>query len=287
VSLNKIGAALGGGLPFAVILCFFVAPILAESPQVDDSWQKNSHQWFEKVPPGGRVLVDNRYGNIYARFGGYEHEVEILATIQRIDTVLPELEVRRERSESGLDLIVRPAPAKETGGEPSSSASERNDRVDLVIFVPLDSALDARTADGRIEVKGVKGDLEAQSVKGDLWIRGVEGSVNAHTDRGQITATLETGVTAEPQKISTVTGEIEVHLWEDANTDVKVSTSGVISTDFSIEIEHRRFEEPGKIASARVGKGGPELVLTSKRGPIRLLRLPRHFKTDEQEKQNP
>ena len=54
-------------------------------------------------------------------------------------------------------------------------------------------------------------------------------------------------------------------------------------TDFSIDIEHRRFEEPGKIAVATVGKGGPGLDLSSKRGPILLLRLPRHFKPDETE----
>ena len=277
----EIRAGRGGGLFFAVVLSFFALAGASESPPVEESWQKNSHQWFEQIDPGGRLRVINPYGNIYARFGGYENEVEILATIQRINTEIPELEVARVRTEGGLDVTVLPA-ATEAGSEPSAGV-ERLDRTDLVIFVPKDVTLEARTEDGRIEVKGIKGDLEAVSVKGDLWIRGVDGYVRARTDRGQVTATLETGVTTELQRISTVTGEIEVHLWEDADMKVSVATSGVISTDFSMKISHRRFEEPGKIAVATVGKGGPGLDLSSKRGPILLLRLPRHFKTDETE----
>ena len=37
------------------------------------------------------------------------------------------------------------------------------------------------------------------------------------------------------------------------------------------------------MAVATVGAGGPQLKLLSKRGPIQLLRLPRHFKHDESE----
>mgnify|MGYP001064198187 CR=1 FL=1 len=61
-------------------------------------------------------------------------------------------------------------------------------------------------------------------------------------------------------------------------------TSGEISTDFSLQVERNRFEEPGKHALAVIGKGGPELSLASKRGNIHLLWLPRHFKREEAEK---
>jgi hypothetical protein len=81
--------------------------------------------------------------------------------------------------------------------------------------------------------------------------------------------------------MTTETGEIEVYLWEDADLDVRIATSGEISTDFSIDIEHRRFEEPGKHAVATVGKGGAELALRSKRGPVRLLRLQKYFKPND------
>jgi hypothetical protein len=66
---------------------------------------------------------------------------------------------------------------------------------------------------------------------------------------------------------------------------VAIATSGEISTDFSLTIDHRRFEEPGKQAVAIIGDGGPQLSLYSKRGRVRLLRLPRHFKPDQDEEE--
>jgi len=264
-------------------MTFLALPAGAESPQVEESWQKNTYQWFEKIEPGGRVQVVNPYGNIYARFGGYENQVEILATIQRLEQELPELEVIFRHVEGGgLEVTVAPhAPAARDGAVSSPGAEETRDRVDLVLFVPQGAALHARTEADRIEVKGLEGDLIAESVKGDIWVRKVKGNVRAKSERGQISAMLETGVTAQPQQFSTVTGEIEVHLWEDANMNVTIDTSGEISTDFSMRIEHRRFEEPGKHAVAIVGDEGPQLSLFSKRGRVRLLRLPRSFKPDQ------
>ena len=260
-------------LVFVSLLAFFVNLAPAESPPVEDSWQKNTHQWFEEIEPGGTVRVLNPYGNIYARFGGYEDQVEILATVQRLEGDLPKLEVGfRQVEGGGLDVTVAPAAA---------GTGQTRDRVDLVLFVPQGAELHARTESDRIEVKGLEGDLVAESIKGDIWVRKIKGSVRAKTERGQISAMLESGVTAAAQELSTRTGEIEVHLWEDARATVHVSTSGEISTDFSISIEHRRHEEPGKHAVATVGQGGPKLALYSKRGRVRLLRLQRPLASEE------
>jgi hypothetical protein len=267
----------------ALILGFLASALIAESPPVEEKWEKNSHQWFETVDPEGRVLVSNPYGDVYARFGGYENQVEILATIQRLEHDLPELTVQRRPAGAGLDVIVEPSPAAPEGSgkaPPPMAPAERRDRVDLVLFVPLGVKLEISTEEDKIDVKGLKSDLIARSLSGDVRIRSVQGHVGAKSIRGDLSVALETGVTGADQELSTETGEIEVYLWEDANARVSIATSGEISTDFSIEIEHRRFEEPGKRAVAVVGKDGPGLSLFSKRGRVRLLRLPRHFKPD-------
>ncbi len=241
--------------------------VLANPGLSDGSWLKETSEWLETIEAGGRVRVVNPTGNIYARFGGYDNVVEVLATIQR-----PEGSTGRDvsvaRSGAGLDLTV---------------SGKASGRVDLVIFVPLGATLDARTQDGRIEIKGLRGDVIASSIKGDIWIRSVEGRVQAKTARGEISAALATGVTPKRQDFTTVTGDIEIYLREDANMRVTLATSGEISTDFSMQIEHRRFEEPGKHAVAVVGRGGPELFLSSKRGRIRLLRLQKGFKPGDQQ----
>jgi hypothetical protein len=206
----------------------------------------------------------NPFGNVYARFGGYEDEVEIVGTFQRLETDRPELRVALSREADGLSVTVGPA-------------IETRDRVDLVVFVPKGATLDARTVNGSIETEKVQGNVVADSVKGNIRIRAVKGRVSARTARGSITAALENDVTTEPQELTTETGDIEVYLWEDASMSVRVATSGLIGTDYSIEVEHRPLEEPNKHASAVVGHGGPRLSLQSKEGQISLRRLQRGF----------
>ena len=251
-------------LPYVAVVLLSGGPAPTEDTTADETWKKESAQWFETIRPGATIRIVNPVGGVYARFGGYENRVELLSTTQRQETD-PGPVVSSSPTESGLDVVVRPGPARDPGSPPS--------RVDLVVFVPLGASLDAQTEDDQIQIKGVKGNVIASSGTGDVWIRAVEGSVRAKSARGDLSVALETGATRESQDFTTETGNIEVHLWEDADLAVRIATSGEISTDFSLQIEHLRGEEPGKRAVAVVGDGGPELILNSKRGRVSLLRL--------------
>jgi len=246
-----------------------------QPPPVEEAWEKISSQSFETIEAGSRVRVLNPFGSIHARFGGYENRVEILGTVQRIEggPSGPEISIS-PTDDGGLAVTAAPGPEPDPPDGPRS-------RVDLVLFVPRGASLDAETSEDQIDAKGLKGDLTARSVKGDIRIRSVEGRVRAKTARGRIAVSLETDVTSESQDISTETGDIEVYLWEDANLEVDIATSGEISTDFSVSVEHRRYEEPGKRAVATVGKGGPRLSLYTKRGHVSLLRLQRELASEE------
>ncbi|MGD8375521.1 MAG: hypothetical protein PVF68_05220 [Acidobacteriota bacterium] len=251
--------------------------LLCHPAAAPTSFKRTTSQWFESVEPGGRLLVDNPFGNVYARFGGYENRIELLATFQRLDQDLPELVVHRDQAAAGLDVRV-------TGGAGESEAGPgpaRRDRVDLVVYVPSGISLQVRTVKGDIEAKGLEGAFKAVSVAGNVTVRKIHGPIGIETRRGTITATLLTGATADPQVLETETGEIQVHVWEDADLKVDIATSGEISTDFSLEIEHLRFQEPGKRALAIIGAGAAELRLASKQGPIRLFRLQKDFYPDE------
>ena len=231
----------------------------------------------EKIRPGGTLRVRNPFGNVHARFGGYENEVEILTTTQRLEQDLPELRVDLRTGPDGMQIDVEFERKANQAAPPTGGT---RDRVDLVLFVPQGVTLDVETSDGTIEAKKLKSDLFAASINGDLNIHSIAGRVRAKTVHGRITARIENGATDEPQDLVTSTGDIEVHLWEDARFNVELATSGEISTDFSLKIEHRRFEEPKKIAWATLGDGGPELKLHSKQGRVRLLRLQRDFTLD-------
>jgi hypothetical protein len=256
-----------------LILGTFLDP--QQPPAVDEPWEKISSQSFETIEAGSRVRVVNPFGSIHARFGGYENRVEILTTVQRLDggPSGPEISIS-PTDDGGLDVTTAPGPRPDPSEGPRS-------RIDVVLFVPEGAALDAETRVDEINVKGLKGDVTARSEKGDIRIRSVEGRVRAKTARGRIAVSLETGVTSESQDFSTETGDIEVYLREDAEMEVDIATSGEISTDFSVSIEHRRYEEPGKHAVAILGEGGPKLSLYTKRGRVRLLRLQRPLATEE------
>ncbi|NIM01835.1 MAG: hypothetical protein GTN89_13620 [Acidobacteria bacterium] len=237
----------------------------------EETWEKSSDTFMEAVGRAGRVVVDNPHGNIWVRFGGYEDQVEIIATQQRLEPDLPKLIVRRERR--GEDLEIRVAQEK----SPAEPSFDRRDRIDLVLFVPIGRRVELTTVDDDIAVKGLQGDLTVRTIKGDVSLRKVTGAVNVRSEHGRVVALLESGVTESDQHIESVTGDLEITVYEDATHEVAIATSGIISTDFSLEIEHRRFEEPGKHARATIGGGGPKLSMSSKRGKVSLLRQQKFF----------
>jgi hypothetical protein len=253
--------------------CALIAVALPVSAdEANESWHRESSQAFETIEAGGTVRVTNPLGDVRARFGGYENRVEVLATVQYPDRQTSVPEVSLTPVETGLEVSTRWSDGQ---------GADALGRVDLVVFIPRGATLDARTRDGLIEAKGLKSNLIASTQTGEIRIRSTHGHVSAKSARGAVSVALETGVTEQSQSISTETGDIEVYLWEDAAMDVHLATSGEISTDFSIDIEYRRFEEPGKLGRATLGGGGPELRLESKRGRVRLLRQQRDFSPEE------
>ena len=271
-------ARAGGGRPRVpvcmVTLALAVSQAVAGASDNDkNEWRKDTSVRTETIGTGEVVRVVNPFGNVYSRFGGYENQVEIQATHQRLERDRPALQLLFSRDEDGLGVTV-------AAGDGASDLETR-ERIDLVVFVPQGATLDVQTRDGQIEIKKLKADVIVNSLKGDLRITSVQGRVLAKTSRGRISATLATGVTDQSQEFVTETGDVEVYVGEDADMSVNLATSGEICTDFSIDIEHRRFEEPNKHAVATVGQGGSRLRLASKQGRVCLRRLQKDFRTED------
>lgn len=257
----------------SAVLCLVIcAGAHAGSPGDDHGWEKKSERWLEKIDAGAAVRVVNPYGNVYARFGGYENQVEILSTTQIIDRSAAPLTLRREVSGGSLSIDV---VVEGFDRDTTPARGSRKDRVDLVLFVPQGAIVDVRTVGGEVQAKGLESRLTVATESGDIDIRGNKGHVDARSERGSISAMLESGVTADEQSFVTETGDIEIYLREDAGADVRLATSGTITSDFSMTVEHRPREEPGKVATVLAGSGGAPVSLYTKRGALRLLRLPR------------
>lgn len=214
------------------------------------------------VPAGQGIVIDNPYGDVRLRFGGYAHAVDIHATFQQ-RAGIPAITLE-PRNDKGQHLIAPRLP------EGATLADDQ--RVDLVVYVPERHPVRVRTERGVIEGRGVKSDLELTSTDGDIVLRGIDGTVQAETGGGTLEVSLNPAKPGSRQRLATRTGNILIGVNDLLDATLRMATSGVFATEYSLDINRRPGEEPNKEATTTIGSGNAELVLESRRGEIRILR---------------
>ena len=216
-----------------------------------------------KVPAGTPVYIENPYGNVYLRFGGYEHAVDIHATLQQ-PAKAPALTLQRGQ-ERGRYVIASKLPA--------GAALSEAQRIDIVVYVAQGHAVSVSTAGGDIESRGLKSDLDLKSVSGKIAVRGTEGTVQAETGEGEIQLTLDGAARkGSKQRVATTTGNITLGVTDQLNAKVNLATSAVFATEYSIDVTHDDGKEPNKWARTTIGAPDAEITLESRQGEIRLVR---------------
>jgi hypothetical protein len=245
-----------------LLLCNFVLAITLLSAAEDSDYVIDRKDLKEPLSAGDKLIISNPIGDIRLRGGGNE-VVEVHAVIQNLmkDTPMPEINFKRE----GKTLTVATSFTQNPQG--------KQDRIDLVAFVPQKVFTQVETTFGEIEIKGLKNDLSAASQKGKITIKSVMGHVEAKNDSGSISVELLPEVTSLPQDFVTSTGDISLFFSQGIDANVAARTSGEISTDFSLHIDFDQSKEPDKLGRATIGKGGAKISANSKRGKIRLLRI--------------
>ena len=245
------------------LLCnFFFAFIFFAAAQEESDYTVNRKDLKEPVQADDQLIISNSIGDVRLRGGG-NGVVEVHAVIQNLmkDTPMPEVNLKRV----GKTLTFTTTFTQNPQG--------KQDRIDLVAFVPEKIRAKVETTYGEIDIKGLKDDVAAESQKGKITIRSVMGHVEAKNDSGPISVELLPEVTSLPQEFVTTTGDISLFLSQGIDADVVVKSSGEISTDFSIQIDFDEKKEPDKIGKSTIGKGGDKISASSKRGRIRLLRI--------------
>lgn len=221
-----------------------------------------------KVPAGMPIEVDNPYGDIRVRFGGYEHSFDMHTTLQQ-----PEGAAKIAFAPGVRDGRFLVAPRLPEGG-----ALAQGQRLDLVLYLPQGHALVAKTLSGKIESRSVKSDINLRSESGEIAVRGTEGAVQVETSDGEVI--VQMAGAAKPgstQRIATRTGAIVLEVEDAVNAEVRMATSHQFATDYSLEIERRDGEEPNKRARALVGTPATGadravIVVESLVGEVRLHR---------------
>lgn len=209
-----------------------------------------------------RVVVDNPYGDVRLRFGGYENRIEIHAVAQQPTGAAP-----IALTPGAVDGSYRIAPRL-----PADSLAANGQRMDLVVFLPQGHAVDVRTEQGLIESRGIRGDVTLNSTSGDIALRGTQGAIQARTGAGSIEASLLKAPRNSRQTFATSTGTILLAVNDKLDAHLELSTSAAFATEYSLKVEQLTGKEPNKRALAVVGDDEAGIVVTSLRGEIRLLR---------------
>jgi len=214
------------------------------------------------LPTGRAVMIDNPYGDVHVRFGGFEHKVETHAVLQEPNGAA-HIALEPGDTQNFYSLVPR---------LPAGTTLSEGQRLDLAVLIPEGHALRVRTEQGEIDVHGVRGDVDLRSGNGNINLRGISGAIRAETGAGQIEAALGTAPRKSAQRLATRTGMLIVAVDDALDADVELATSGVFATEYSLKVMPRPGEEPNKRARSLIGRDTAKLTLESRRGEIRLLR---------------
>ncbi len=215
------------------------------------------------LQPGQAVVIDNAYGNVSIRFGGFEHRLEAHAVAQG--------------PQASAALQFKPAATSDGSFQmgaslPDAATSAEGRRIDVSVLVPEGHAMRVRTSSGDVDVHGVHGNVVVRSDSGNIGLRGIRGAIDAATGDGEIQAWLAPAPRGAMQRLQTRTGAIQVGVDDKLDASIQMATSALFATEYSLQIVRRPGEEPNKQASTLVGADHSKLFIHSKRGQISLLR---------------
>lgn len=252
-----------------VLGIFLLMPVYAFAQPEAPGYQVERVERFTSATAGQVLTVTNPFGDVFARFGGYEGAVEARAVIQQFEAEGPRLVIVLEDTPRGPVLRVGTlsSDGKTLDLEPVKGQKKR---ADLVIFVPQGTRLEVTTLDGRVEARGLKSDLRVRTRAGGVSVRSVQGNLDLASEAGSILATPELEERSEVQRFTTGQGDISLILPQDGAFTVSASTTGWLSTDFSLEIERDPAEVTRRRGRGKNGAGRTQLEVTSQSGHLRL-----------------
>ena len=229
-------------------------------------------RWVGSVESGRTVTIRGVNGSITATPGSGEVVVEAVKTARRSDPDDVTIEVI-EDGEGILVCAVYPSGwfrqnRCARGGSYRMSSRNNDVQVAFSVSVPDGVHLDARNTNGVVRVSGLSGDVTATTVNGNIEAEST-GLVSARTVNGRIDAAMS----ASPQEdlsFRTVNGRVRLALPDGVDADLSLRTvNGAIDSDFPVDVRGRWGP---RSASGQLGRGGPDIDVSTVNGGIELRR---------------
>jgi len=229
-------------------------------------------EWSGRVAPGKSIEIKGVNGGIVAE-AGTGSQVEVVARKSGRRSDPDEVTIEVVEHADGITLCaVYPTPRgdrpNECGpGERGRMNTKNNDvNVEFTVRVPAAVRFIGRTVNGSIEARGLKADVEAYTVNGSIGLA-TRGVARATTVNGSIDAEMGTAA-SDALEFETVNGGITLTVPAGSGAEIRASTvNGDISTDFPLTV---RGKFSRRSITGTIGRGGPQLMMTTVNGDIRL-----------------
>jgi DUF4097 and DUF4098 domain-containing protein YvlB len=221
---------------------------------------QEEHQTYH-LTAGAHVDVSNISGPVSIEATeGSSAEVSIHRTAPNPDN-LAYRKVSVEQTSSGLTIRQKPV-----SGEPDS--------VDLlnrvVLKVPRQVSVTGRSISGDFNISGISGAIDLNGISGSVDVRHFNGALTVSGVSGNVRLAVER-INDAGLRVSNVSGNVYLRLASDLNAELSISnTSGGVSN----KIQGLALVSVGASNhSARLGSGGPRIVVSNLTGAVVLQGL--------------
>lgn len=259
--------------------------------------RQDDFRWSGRLARGQEIEINGIVGNVRAeatsgdqvevvgvRRGARAGDVRVEA-VQTADgiticTIYPQ---RAGRGNGRRMDVDGDGPCRGNNG----NIDAENARIDFTVRVPAGVKLAANTVSGDIVAEGLRSPVDVGSVSGDVTVS-TSGPARASTVSGDVVAAF--GQTdGDEMEFASVSGDVTLRLAGNVGAEVEAQTlSGDIHSDFPLRMGHMAGNDDddddddrggvhvdvriGRSARGTIGRGGPELSVTTVSGNIRLER---------------
>jgi hypothetical protein len=236
---------------------------LGVGAQARDEWTRSY-----KLSPGSQLEVINVNGQISAEPASGD-AVEILAertarasSEDAAKDLLARTEMREEVSDSRVRIEVRAPRWNGPGGQ----------QIRWTIKVPRGVAVDLRTINGGVTLRGLDSDIRARATNGGIKGSGIKTSnVDASVTNGGVVIELANAPADGAIDLESVNGGVELALPAESKADItaRCVNGGIAVTGLELEIvgEQTRRKVAGKLNG-----GGARVTLETTNGGVKLSR---------------
>jgi putative adhesin len=221
---------------------------------------QEEHQTYQ-LTAGGHIDVFNISGPVSVEgTDGSTAVVSIYRTAPNPDD-LAYRKVSIDQTSSGLTI------QQKNDGTEHSSINLLNR---VVLKLPRRVSVSGKSISGDFNVSGIVGPVNLNSISGSVNARHLNGTLTVSGASGSVRLAVER-INDAGLSVSNVSGSIYLRLASDLNAELSISnTSGGVSN----KIEGLAFDRAGASGySARLGSGGPRIVVSNVTGAVVLSRM--------------